>query len=145
MTPPDPITTDDATHATAPPRCSTAEREQTCQALHEAAGEGRLSMEETEERLGQAYAARYRRELAALTADLPAAEPPHGWHLIAATARHQVLHDFAVLTGRAPGDRTRLVAVLLVIVAVALFGMAALAFLLHGIVPEGLEYGRGFD
>ncbi len=54
-------------------RASDAERERTAETLHAAAGEGRLSLEELEERLTAAYAARYRHELPALTADLPAA------------------------------------------------------------------------
>ncbi len=53
-------------------RASDAERERTAEVLHEAAGEGRLTLDELEERLAAAYAARYRHELPALTADLPA-------------------------------------------------------------------------
>jgi hypothetical protein len=56
-------------------RASDAERERTAEALHAAAGEGRLTLEELDERLSAAYAARYRHELPALTADLPAATP----------------------------------------------------------------------
>ena len=47
-------------------RCSTAERERTGARLHRAAGEGRLDLDETGERLGRAWAARYRHELEAL-------------------------------------------------------------------------------
>ncbi|WP_020664851.1 DUF1707 SHOCT-like domain-containing protein [Amycolatopsis benzoatilytica] len=62
-----------------PVRCSDAEREQTTQALNEAAGEGRLSLTEVEERLTIVYAARYRHELAAVVADLPSPAPQQGW------------------------------------------------------------------
>jgi hypothetical protein len=44
-------------------RCSDADRERTAAALHRAAGEGRLSMDETEERLAQVFAARHYDEL----------------------------------------------------------------------------------
>jgi hypothetical protein len=52
-------------------RASDAEREQYAQILRTAMGEGRLTLEEGEERLGQVYAAKYRDELSPLTADLP--------------------------------------------------------------------------
>jgi Domain of unknown function (DUF1707) len=56
-------------------RASDAERERTAETLHAAAGDGRLTLDELEERLTAAYAARYRHELPALTADLPAPAP----------------------------------------------------------------------
>ncbi|MEV4639600.1 DUF1707 domain-containing protein [Actinoplanes sp. NPDC049548] len=52
-------------------RTSDAEREQVAAILRAAMTEGRLTLEEGEERLGQVYAAKYRDELAPLTADLP--------------------------------------------------------------------------
>ncbi len=52
-------------------RASDAEREQVAQILRTAMGEGRLSLEEGEERLAKAYAATYRDDLGPLTADLP--------------------------------------------------------------------------
>lgn len=52
-------------------RTSDSEREQVAEILRAAMTEGRLTLEEGEERLGQVYAARYRDELAPLTADLP--------------------------------------------------------------------------
>ena len=52
-------------------RASDAEREQTVNSLRAAAGEGRLSVEELDERTAAAYAAKTRGELAALCADLP--------------------------------------------------------------------------
>jgi uncharacterized protein DUF1707 len=52
-------------------RASDAEREQYAQILRAAMTEGRLSLEEGEERLATTYAATYRDELAPLTADLP--------------------------------------------------------------------------
>ncbi|MEV0898539.1 DUF1707 domain-containing protein [Actinoplanes sp. NPDC049802] len=52
-------------------RTSDTERDQVAEILRAAMAEGRLDMVEGEERLTSAYAARYRDELAPLTADLP--------------------------------------------------------------------------
>jgi DUF1707 SHOCT-like domain len=51
-------------------RASDADREHTAERLRQAAGEGRLTMEELEERLHTTYAARTHRELERLTADV---------------------------------------------------------------------------
>ena len=53
-------------------RASDAEREQVAERLREAVAEGRLDMEEFEERLGAAYQARTHGELTPLVRDLPA-------------------------------------------------------------------------
>lgn len=52
-------------------RTSDTEREQVAELLRAAMAEGRLTLEEGEERLGQVYAAKFRDELSPLTADLP--------------------------------------------------------------------------
>jgi hypothetical protein len=52
-------------------RVADAEREQLIEELREHTGEGRLSAEELEERVGRAYAATTRADLDALRADLP--------------------------------------------------------------------------
>jgi len=52
-------------------RTSDRERQQVVEQLHRALGEGRLDLEETDARVGAAYAARYRTELSPLLADLP--------------------------------------------------------------------------
>jgi Domain of unknown function (DUF1707) len=52
-------------------RTSDTEREQIAETLRAAMSEGRLTLEEGEERLATAYAAKYRDELGPLTADLP--------------------------------------------------------------------------
>lgn len=62
-------------------RASDAEREHVVALLREAAGEGRLDVDELEGRLERAYAARTRGELAVLTRDLP----------LAASARRQAV------------------------------------------------------
>jgi Domain of unknown function (DUF1707)/Cell wall-active antibiotics response 4TMS YvqF len=55
-------------------RASDAERHRVAEVLRVAAGEGRLSLEELEERLEAAYAAKTHAELGALIADLPGAQ-----------------------------------------------------------------------
>lgn len=52
-------------------RTSDTERERVAEIMRAAMAEGRLTLQEGEERLGTVYAARYRDELAPLTADLP--------------------------------------------------------------------------
>ncbi|OJF12189.1 DUF1707 SHOCT-like domain-containing protein [Couchioplanes caeruleus] len=52
-------------------RTSDAEREQVATILRAAMAEGRLTLDEGEERLSAGYAATYRDELVPLTADLP--------------------------------------------------------------------------
>jgi hypothetical protein len=53
-------------------RASDTEREQVAGVLREHAGEGRLDVDELDDRLRRAYAARTRGELETLTSDLPA-------------------------------------------------------------------------
>lgn len=60
-------------------RASDPEREQVVTALRDAMTEGRLSLAEGDERMAQAYGARYRDELAPLHADLPRPEPAGPW------------------------------------------------------------------
>jgi hypothetical protein len=59
-------------------RASDAEREQVADRLRAAMEEGRLILDEGEQRLAAAYAVTYRDELPELIADLPPAEPPAG-------------------------------------------------------------------
>jgi hypothetical protein len=60
-------------------RASDAEREQVAHILQTAMAEGRLTLDEGEERLAAVYAATYRDDLAPLTADLP----DHGRYALA--------------------------------------------------------------
>jgi Domain of unknown function (DUF1707) len=55
-------------------RASDADRERVADVLRQAAGEGRLSFDELDERLGAAFAARTYAELEPITADLPPAQ-----------------------------------------------------------------------
>ncbi len=60
-------------------RASDAERDEVVRQLSEHAGTGRLTLDEFEQRMGLAYAATTRADLARLTADLPAtAKSPEG-------------------------------------------------------------------
>ena len=52
-------------------RVSDSDREQAAEVLREAAGHGRITMDELDERLGLAYAAKTYGDLAAVTRDLP--------------------------------------------------------------------------
>lgn len=56
-------------------RASNAERERVVTILQQAGVDGRLTMDEVDERVASTFAAKYRNELPALTEDLPAAEP----------------------------------------------------------------------
>jgi Domain of unknown function (DUF1707) len=56
-------------------RASDQDREQVVERLNAAVGKGLLTLPEAEERIAQAYAARYVDDLTPLTADLPKPEP----------------------------------------------------------------------
>ncbi|MFI5953301.1 DUF1707 domain-containing protein [Cryptosporangium sp. NPDC051539] len=60
-------------------RASNADRERVANALHEAAAEGRISLDELDVRLNQVYAAKTYAELQPLTRDLPALGTAHQW------------------------------------------------------------------
>jgi|1185.fasta_scaffold03555_3 hypothetical protein len=123
-------------------RCSTAERESVAARLHEAAGEGRLTMDEVEERLTAVYAARHQHELDALTADLPKADAE--WRATATRLWSAVLAQLMVLLGRAPAGSQRhrmLVALTAITVLVILGGIAAL--MIDGLTDGGGPHGVG--
>jgi hypothetical protein len=58
-------------------RASDAEREQHAELLREHAAQGRLTVDELDERLDRVYAARTLGELVPIVGDLPAPERPH--------------------------------------------------------------------
>lgn len=75
-------------HRTARIRAADADRERVANIVQTAGSEGRLTLEEVEERLTNVYAARFTDELAALTTDLPRPAPPRpGFPLTAAALR----------------------------------------------------------
>jgi hypothetical protein len=57
-------------------RAADADRERVAQTVQTAGSEGRLTLEEVEERLSRVYAAKFTDELTALTTDLPRPAPP---------------------------------------------------------------------
>ncbi|MEU8827277.1 DUF1707 domain-containing protein [Streptomyces sp. NPDC048636] len=83
-------------------RASDAERERVAEALREAVAEGRLDMDEFEERLDAAYTARTHAQLEPLVRDLPvpgAAAPP------SAPARREDREDWDQRIGGTPTSR----------------------------------------
>ncbi|RTL70707.1 MAG: DUF1707 domain-containing protein [Pseudonocardiaceae bacterium] len=63
-------------HPTRPVRIGDADRERATERIRTALSEGRLTLEEADERQTAAYAARFESELVELTADLPVPPPP---------------------------------------------------------------------
>jgi uncharacterized protein DUF1707 len=57
-------------------RAADADRQRVAETVQSAGTEGRLTLEEIEDRLAMVYAAKYTDELKALTADLPAPKAP---------------------------------------------------------------------
>jgi hypothetical protein len=113
-------------------RASDAEREDTVQLLHQALGEGRLDLHETETRVTAAYAAVFRDELPAVLDDLPqhdqkARALPIGngapdwqtlWTAVVWRARVGLWNEVgAASRTRPPGPRERRIALLLVVLA----------------------------
>lgn len=124
-------------------RCSTGERERTAATISAAVGDGRLQMDEAEERLESAFGARYRHELDALVADLP--EPPghnSSWRAIALSAREQLSTDIARLLGEGSTRRVRIA--IATVIAFLIAVMLVLA-VVHGIVDDGPEFPGGRD
>lgn len=72
-------------------RASDSDRERVATTIQSAGSDGRLTLEEVEDRLSTVYATRYTDELGALTADLPQPERPRpgrsGWPLTRAALR----------------------------------------------------------
>jgi hypothetical protein len=96
-------------------RASNAEREETIALLHAAVGEGRLDLDEAEERIAAVYGFQYREELPAVLQDLPAGgdrQPPGDlptWSSIWASVVWRVLmvlHGGAVERPTAKQSRT---------------------------------------
>ncbi|GLY40387.1 hypothetical protein Amsp01_064100 [Amycolatopsis sp. NBRC 101858] len=131
-------------------RCSDAEREEARQHLAEAAGEGRLTVDEVEERLTRVAAARYRDELAGTAADLPprtaSASSSAGWAPVFGSAKRQLGADVATLLGRgeaAVGGNRRLVILIAAVAALLVFAALVVAAL-HGFGDDGFDH-HGVD
>jgi len=83
-------------------RASHTDRDRVVELLRVAAGDGRLTAEELDERLEAALTARTYRELAVLTTDLPAAPAPAG--LVQPEAKHLVKIDCGSGVARRDGQ-----------------------------------------
>jgi hypothetical protein len=124
-------------------RCSDAEREQTRSRLYAAAGEGRLSMAEAEERLATLETTRYRHELGILLADLPAAPPEarDGWRPILGALRRQLAADIAtLLNGGDVSNTRRRIVIAVVVLAALLMSTMFLVAAFHGFGGDGFEH-----
>jgi hypothetical protein len=120
--------------------CADADRERTAGRLRDAAGEGRLTMDDLEERLAGAYAARYGQELDALVADLPRGQNRRetaGWRAVLTMAWAQLMLDLGLLSGRHGRGWNRRRVVLAALVLVLLAGVVLAGF--DGFEPHGLE------
>ena len=105
-------------------------------------------MAEAEERLGRLEELRYRHELAAVTADLPAPERRSltGWRQILAAAGAAFAAEVAVLRGRTPEPtpgRRRLLVIMTVLIGLLITAAIVLSAV-HGFGPDGFE-GHGPD
>ncbi len=93
-------------------------------------------MEECDERMSAAYAARFVRELPRLTADLPTAAPPPpvapGWRALGVLAWLQVRTALAGISGRSLRARPRLAIAVVVVLAVLSLGAATAGELVDG-------------
>jgi hypothetical protein len=111
-------------------RASDAEREEVVRALLDAIARGLLTLQEGDERVAAAYAARFRDELRGLTADLPpvpaTAPVAPGWRALALLAWLQVRTAGAALVRAArAGARRRPRLVLGVLAALVLLALMA--------------------
>ena len=123
-------------------RASDADRETAVKALHDAFTLGLLTMEECDERMAAAYAARYVRDLRPLTADLPAAPPAApGWHALFALAWLQLRTALAGFSWRDSGRSVR-ARPRLALAAVALLVLLSVAAVSTGpLVGGGPDHG----
>jgi hypothetical protein len=117
-------------------RASDADREAVVRTLHDAVVRGLLTMEECDERVAAAYAARFVRELPPLTADLPPATPPApvapGWRALAVMAWLQVRTALAGLSWRGVRTHPRRAIALAAVLAVLFVGASAVGALAGG-------------
>jgi hypothetical protein len=121
----------DAAQSTADLRASDADREAVVRRLHDAVATGLLTLEECDERVAAAYAARFVRELPPLTADLPPVAPPAsvapGWRALVVMAWVQLRTALAGVSWRGVRARPRLAVAAVAALAVLLVGAGVVA------------------
>jgi hypothetical protein len=115
-----------AGQSTANFRASDADREAVVRTLHDAVATGLLTMQECDERVAAAYAARFLRDLPPLTADLPPAPPTApvapGWRALLGMAWLQLRTALAGISWRGVRARPRLAIAMAAVLAVLLVG-----------------------
>jgi hypothetical protein len=118
-------------------RASDGERQAVVDRLHEALGEGRLDLDETDSRVAAAYAARYRSDLEPLLADLPSAAAVPGETPSWAAIWVSILQRARATLFRADG-RGRALPLTVVAVALVVLGVlgGAAASMLDGMGPS---------
>jgi hypothetical protein len=143
-------TADSAGSAAVPPRrlrASDADRAVVVARLQEAVGRGLLSLEEGDERIAAAFAARYVDDLSGLFHDLPAPMPPApvapGWRHVGESLATQLRHELR--TTASSGVRSpRFVGTALAAIFLIALCVAAVGALLHGIAgPGDFHHGLG--
>jgi hypothetical protein len=126
-------------------RASDADREAVVRVLHDAIIRGLLTMEECDERVAAAYAARFLRELPPLTADLPpapaVAPTPPGWRALAVLAWLQLRAAIAGFSWRGSARSVR-ARPRLALAAVALLALLSIAAVTadHAFDHDGPEF-----
>ena len=117
-------------------RASDADREAVVRRLHDAVVTGLLTMEECDERVAAAYAARFVRDLPPLTADLPPTAPPAlvapGWRALLVMAWLQLRTSLAGLSWRRVRARPRLAIAIAAVLALLFVGAATAGELFDG-------------
>jgi hypothetical protein len=123
----------DGAPSTADLRASDAQRQAVSDVLHDAFTRGLLTMEECDERMAAAYAARFVRDLPPLTADLPpaptAAPTAPGWRALAVLTWLQLRAAVAGFSwrGSARSVRARPRVALAAVALLALLSIAAVS------------------
>ena len=122
-------------------RASDADREAVVRTLHDAVVRGLLTVDECDERVAAAYAARFVRELPPLTADLPPLTAPApvapGWRALATLAWLQLRAALAAFSWRGSARSVRARP------GIALAAAALLALLSLAAVSTGPLFGDG--
>jgi hypothetical protein len=148
MTSPDPGTT--RPFPPDPPpraRASDAEREAVVMVLHDAVARGLLTLAEGEERMGAAYATRFRDDLAGFTADLPPGPPPvpvaPGWRALLLLTWLQLRNELMRPSVRrlAHAPRRLVLGLVALLVVLSLAGMAVADAVDH----QPLEQHHGYE
>jgi hypothetical protein len=123
----------DAAQSTADLRASDADREAVVRTLHDAVVRGLLTIDECDERVAAAYAARFLRDLPPLTGDLPPSAPvAPGWRALLGMAWLQLRTALAGLSWRGVRARPRLAIATAAVVVLLFVGAGTVGALAGG-------------